>query len=115
MILCLMLTLLLQATHTQSLELVDLDCKAIFHCVERECHGALAKLTPENCKKVMHSEDLGVNVTNPGCEEVVVTAIPHNTETTRAGRGLESSTSCMTATGPMSFRKVHEHAERGSS
>lgn len=45
-----------------------------------ECHGALVTLTPENYEKVMRSEGVGgPNSTNPGYEEIIVTAIPYDT------------------------------------
>lgn len=44
-----------------------------------ECHGALVTLTPENYEKVMASEGVSFNQTNPGYEEIVVTVIPYDT------------------------------------
>jgi hypothetical protein len=44
-----------------------------------ECHGALVLLTAENYSKVMASEGVSPNVTNPGYEEVVVMAVPYDT------------------------------------
>ena len=46
---------------------------------EPECHGALIALTLDNYERVMRSEGIGPNVTNPGYEEIVITAIPYNT------------------------------------
>jgi hypothetical protein len=46
---------------------------------EPECHGALIALTMDNYEKVMQSEGVGPNVTNPSYEEIVITAIPYNT------------------------------------
>jgi hypothetical protein len=42
-----------------------------------ECHGALVLLTPENYEKVMRSEGVSANSTNPGYEEIVVDAYPY--------------------------------------
>lgn len=61
-----------------SLEPVDSDSKALHAYDQPECHGALVTLTPENYEKVMQSEGVGPNVTNPGYEEVVVTVIPYD-------------------------------------
>jgi hypothetical protein len=44
-----------------------------------ECHGALVTLTAENYEKVMASEGVSFNQTNPGYEEIVVTVIPYDT------------------------------------
>lgn len=62
----------------QSLEPVGSDCQSLADYEKPECHGALVRLSPENYEKVMQSEGVGANVTNPGYEEVVVTAIPYN-------------------------------------
>ena len=61
-----------------SLEPVDSGNKALHAYHKPECHGALVTLTPENYEKVMRSEGVGPNVTRPGYEEVVVTAVPYN-------------------------------------
>jgi hypothetical protein len=61
-----------------SLEPADSDSKALHAYGQPECHGALVTLTPENYEKVMRSEGIGPNVTNPGYEEVVVTVIPYD-------------------------------------
>ena len=42
-----------------------------------ECHGALILLNPENYERVMRSEGVAQNATNPGYEEVVVDAYPY--------------------------------------
>jgi hypothetical protein len=52
----------------------------LYHKYEKpECHGALVALTVDNYEKVMRSEGIGPNITNPGYEEIVVTVIPYNT------------------------------------
>jgi hypothetical protein len=61
-----------------SLEPVDSTHQPIHAYEQPECHGALVALTKENYEKVMRSEGIGPNVTNPGYEEIVVTAIPYN-------------------------------------
>ena len=61
-----------------SLEPVDSSHLPIHAYEKPECHGALVALTKENYEKVMRSEGIGPNVTNPGYEEIVVTAIPYD-------------------------------------
>lgn len=65
-----------------SLEPIDDDdssSKPLHTYEEPECHGALIALTLDNYERVMRSEGVGPNVTNPGYEEIVITAIPYNT------------------------------------
>jgi hypothetical protein len=61
-----------------SLEPADAGSRPLLAYEKPECHGALVTLTPENYEKVMASEGVGVNQTNPGYEEIVVTAIPYD-------------------------------------
>jgi hypothetical protein len=62
-----------------SLEPVENSDSQPLHAYHRpECHGALVKLTSENFEKVMQSEGVGTDSTNPGYEEVVVTAYPYD-------------------------------------
>lgn len=65
-----------------SLEPVDSGNRALHAYEKPECHGALVTLMPEAYEKVMRSEGVGPNVTNPGYEEVVVTAVPYDTRKT---------------------------------
>eukprot|EP00980_Cylindrotheca_fusiformis_P007932 scaffold1697_cov120-Cylindrotheca_fusiformis.AAC.14 len=60
-----------------SLEPVDSRAKALLTYKEKECHGALVKLTAENYKKVMASEGVSDESLNPGYEEIVVDAYPY--------------------------------------
>lgn len=43
-----------------------------------ECHGSLILLSPENYEKLMASEGVSFNATNPGYEEIVVDAYPYS-------------------------------------
>jgi hypothetical protein len=61
-----------------SLEPTDSKAKALLTYKEKECHGALVKLSAENYKKVMESEGVGDEQPNPGYEEIVVDAYPYN-------------------------------------
>jgi hypothetical protein len=61
-----------------SLEPADSPHRPIHSYEQPECHGALVALTRENYEKVMRSEGIGPNVTNPGYEEIVITAIPYD-------------------------------------
>jgi hypothetical protein len=61
-----------------ALEPVDSGSRPLLAYHKPECHGALVTLTPENYEKVMASEGVSFNQTNPGYEEVVVTAIPYD-------------------------------------
>lgn len=61
-----------------SLEPVDSKAKALLAYKERECHGALVKLSPENYIKLMASEGVSDEQPNPGYEEIVVEAYPYN-------------------------------------
>mmetsp|Transcript_15689 Transcript_15689/g.38634 ORF Transcript_15689/g.38634 Transcript_15689/m.38634 type:complete len:311 (-) Transcript_15689:176-1108(-) len=60
-----------------SLEPCDSNSKPLLEYKSNECHGALVKLTAENYAKVMASEGVSDDQTNPGYEEVVVDAFPY--------------------------------------
>lgn len=62
-----------------SIEPIDSDSRPLVRYRKPECHGALILLSPDNYEKVMASEGVGSNQTNPSYEEVVVTVIPYDT------------------------------------
>ncbi|KAL3940267.1 MAG: hypothetical protein SGBAC_005161 [Bacillariaceae sp.] len=61
-----------------SLEPCNSKSKPLLEYKSNECHGALVKLTAENYAKVMASEGVSDEQTNPGYEEVVVDAFPYD-------------------------------------
>lgn len=61
-----------------SLEPVEADSQAVLQYEKPECHGALVHLSSENYRKLMASEGISENSTQPGYEEVVVWCIPYN-------------------------------------
>jgi hypothetical protein len=65
-----------------SLEPVDSPVKPLVTYKEKECHGALIKLTADNYQKVMASEGVSDDNPNPGYEEIVVDAYPYHQNST---------------------------------
>jgi len=63
-----------------ALEPIESDSKAMMAYDKPECHGALVLLSPENYEKVMRSEGISQNSTNPGYEEIVVEAYPYDSD-----------------------------------
>lgn len=60
-----------------SLEPADSEARPLHAYKEKECHGALVKLTAENYRKVMESEGVKDDQKNPGYEEIIVDAYPY--------------------------------------
>jgi hypothetical protein len=64
-----------------SLEPIDSNSKALLAFDKPECHGALVQVSSEDYIKLMASEGVGLNTstTGNGYEEVVVQAVPYDT------------------------------------